>query len=140
MQTSRRFYKNKDKQWHNFVHHDKVLECSTRIIRRQEAWIFSCHGKIQNFLELDICRELRYLQGASQIVTSVTHPRGYGCLYKEGATPCHTTPLHPTHIQRHGRSELGQSVLGVFLCCFNKVSVFISVSLPVKFKYLVYKL
>ena len=94
MQTSRRFYKNMNKPWRNFVHHDKVLECSTRIIRRQEAWIFSCHGKIQNFLELDICRELRYLQGASQIVTSVTHPRGYGCLYKEGATPCHAILLH----------------------------------------------
>ena len=46
MQASRRFYKNKDKQWHNFGHYDKVLEYSTRIIRRQEAWIFSCHGKI----------------------------------------------------------------------------------------------
>ena len=46
MQTSRRFYKNMNKPWRNFVHHDKVLECSTRIIRRQEAWIFSCHGKI----------------------------------------------------------------------------------------------
>ena len=40
MQTYKRFYKNKDKPWHNFVHHDKVLECSTRIIKRQSLDIF----------------------------------------------------------------------------------------------------